>query len=547
MNKVGSVDYFDGSKRKLYFFVENEDIVEEEGFYKVETDSKIFYIFVTNLEERPLDSDIGARISREDFAYDIGERYILYAQASILLEYRKPSNTKVVGYKTIPRHGNPIFELEDIDFEADRLGLPHLDFAHVRSGSKKLATKVGFKKDSYITHWLLSGWTSSGKTNAAKVLLGVTIKGDENGSFAGGVIIDPHGEYYDDLKVLNSGAQTKVMHLTLDPDRGDKNEKVLSIPLALLTPGDLCEVRNFNPETQTPFMWRCRSFYWKLQKGEVTDNTQILTRSKNWIEMIINEDPEKLLSLLGSDYNDSAGRKVMDAVTRRLRSIIKDDDLVWGREYTPILKEIKEDVSRGLWYVIDVSSVSNNTAKLITSLIANELFRDYKGMCINNKAEWKKYKPAGILVEEAHNYLSPEETSKGNIIAKIAKEGRKFKVFTIIVEQDPSGIDERVLKQVHNKITLQLIPKDARALCDTTPYIGELEKKIPYYETGEGVFVSTGSFNFALPVKFPRMSEWVEANAVKCEECKKELIMDDSKLCAKCGKVQKGKDAEAFM
>jgi hypothetical protein len=284
-----------------------------------------------------------------------------------------------------------------------------------------------------------------------------------------------------------------------------------------------------------------------LHKGDVQDDTQILTRSKNWVEMIINEDPEKFLPKLGSDYGDSAGRKVMDAVKRRLKSIIKDDNLIWGREYTPILKEIKEDVSRGLWYVVDVSSVSNSTAKLMTSLIANELFKDYKGMCINNKDEWKKYKPAGLLIEEAHNYLSPEEASKGNIIAKIAKEGRKFKVFTIVVEQDPSGIDQRVLKQIHNKITLQLIPKDARALCDTTPYIGELEKKIPYYETGEGVFVSTGSFNFALPVKFPRISEWIEANAVKCEKCKKELVMDGSGLCAKCGKELKSKDAEAFM
>ncbi|MDP7282745.1 MAG: ATP-binding protein [Candidatus Undinarchaeales archaeon] len=546
MNKVGSVDFFDGNKRKMYFFVENENIVEEEGFYKVETDDKIFYIFVTNLEERPIDSDIGSRVNREDFAYDLGERYILYAQASVLLEYRKKNNTKVIGYKTIPRHGNSVYELEDIDFEKDRLGLPRLDFAHVRSGSQKLDTKVGFKKDSYITHWLLSGWTCSGKTNAAKVLLGVTIKGDENGSFAGGVIIDPHGEYYEGLKVLNSASQTKVVHLTINPDRSDKNAQSLSIPLALLTPNDLCEVRNFNPETQKPFMWRCRSYFWKVQKGEVSDDTQILSRSKNWVEMIINEDPDKFLPKLGSDYGDSAGRKVMDAVKRRLRSIIKDDDLIWGREYTPILKEIKEGVARGLWYVIDVSSISNNTAKLITSLIANELFKDYKGMCINNKAEWKKYKPAGILVEEAHNYLSSEEASKGNIIAKIAKEGRKFKVFTIVVEQDPSGIDERVLKQIHNKITLQLIPKDARALCDTTPYIGELEKKIPYYEPGEGVFVSTGSFNFALPVKFPMMKDWVASNAGKCVKCKKNPVVDAG-LCSECGKNQKAKDAEAFM
>jgi len=544
MKQVGKVDYFDGIKRKLYFFVEGNDLVEEEGFYKAVSDDKIFYIFVTNLSEVPLDSEIGARYSDEEFAYDIGERYLLYATANILMEHRKENKQNVVGYKTIPRHGNVIYELEDVDF--DILKLPRLDFAHVRSGSKKLATTAGFKKKSYITHWLLSGWTNSGKTNSAKVLLGVTIKGDENGSFAGGVVIDPHGEYYKDLKTLNSAGKPRVVHLTLNPDRTDPNARTLGMPLGMLSPYDLCEVKEFSQETQVPLMWVCRNYFRQIKRGELPDELNILKSSKNWIEMALNAPPE-LLSKLGSGYNDSASIKVLDAIKRRLKSIVAEDEGVWLREYTGVIDNIIKDVAKGTWYIFDVSSVSDQTTKLITSLVAYRLFRKYKEACIKSHDEWLKYKPAGLLVEEAHNYLSKEESGRGNIVAKIAKEGRKFKVFGIIVEQDPSGIDERVLKQVHNKITLQLIPKDARALCDTTPYIGELEKKIPFYETGEGVFVSTGSFNFALPVKFPKVEEWVENNTVKCKGCGETPVLNKDELCLKCGKKKKTEDAKAFM
>lgn len=544
MKQVGKVDYFDGNKRKLYFFVEGDDNVEEEGFYKVESPSKVFYIFVTSLSEQPLDSELGSRYSREGFAYDLDERFLLYAQASILLEYRKKGEQKIVGYKTIPRHGEGIYELEDSDF--DILKLPKLDFANVRSGSKQLATKVGFNQKAYITHWLLSGWTNSGKTNSAKILLGVTMKGTGDESFAGGIVIDPHGEYYNDLKVMNSDGDVRIIHLTLDPDNSDQQENVLGIPISMLTPYDFCEVIDFNPETQIPFMWRCRDFFRRIETGKTSDEINVLSRSKNWVDMIVNED-YKLLAQIGKDYDDSAGRKVMDAVKRRLMSVIKDDKNVWLPEYTPIIQEIVAGISRGIWYVIDVSSISNSTTKLITSLLAFKLFTTYKQMAITNKAEWKKFKPAGILVEEAHNYLSSEESSKGNIIAKIAKEGRKFNVFTIIVEQDPSGIDERVLKQVHNKITLQLIPIDASAIVRTTPYVAELEGKIPYYQTGEGVFVSTGSFNFALPVKFPHISEWLEQNSQSCKECSDGLSFGKKELCAKCSKKKLKADAKAFM
>ena len=517
--KVGKVDYFDGEKRKAFFFVEGP--VEEEGFYKIKSDGKAFYVFVTSLSELPMDTALRARYSAEDYSFDQEERYLLYATASVLMEYRVEGGKKIVGYKTIPRHNDVVETLEAEDF--DVLGLPKLDFAHVRSGSEKLDTTVGFNKKAYITHWLLCGWTNSGKTNAAKVLLNVTMKGDGE-PFAGGVVIDPHGEYYDDLKHFNQVGAPRVIKYTLGASRSDPFEKELEVSLHNVYPSYLTEVYSFKEDTQMNFLWQL----WSKKKGE-------------WVSYLENNSVEDIMKETGfSGYGADA---VIGAAKRKVAGLFRDDE-VWSKEPNSLISSILEGVTRGNWYVIDVSSVSSKTAKIITTMVAQSIFRKYKQACTKNKAEWKRYKPAGILVEEAHNYLSPEETGKGNIVARIAKEGRKFKVFSIIVEQDPGGIDSRILKQIHNKVVLQLIPKDARAICETTPYISELERKIPYYSIGEGVFVSTGSFNFALPVKFPTVEAWVKSNGNKCDVCGRPTM---GRLCASCQDAKEGRDARAFL
>jgi len=519
--RVGKVDYFDGEKRKVHFFVEG--LVEEEGFYKIRSDGRTFYIFVTSLSEVPMDSALRARYSEEDYSFDQEERYLLYATASVLMEHRTEGDRKIVGYKTIPRHNDSIETLEHEDF--DVLGLPKLDFAHVRSGSEKLDTTVGFNQKAYITHWLLCGWTNSGKTNAAKVLLNVTLKGDGE-PFAGGIIIDPHGEYYNDLKHFNQLGAPRVFHYTVGAGANDPHEKELEVSYYNIYPGYLTEVYDFREDTQLSFMNICRR-----QKGG------------KWIPYIMENEADEIRAGM-SGVGSIAGIDMIIGATRgRLNSIFRDDD-VWVKEPNGFLNSVMDGVARGNWYIIDVSAVGNKSAKIITSMLARSMFRKYKHACTKKKDEWKRYKPAGILVEEAHNYLSPEETGKGNIIAKIAKEGRKFKVFSIIVEQDPSGIDQRILKQIHNKVVLQLIPKDARAICETTPYVGELEKKIPHYSIGEGVFVSTGSFNFALPVKFPTVEAWVESNGRKCKSCGKPSVGEH---CAECRSSRQRGDASSFL
>jgi len=436
------------------------------------------------------------------------------------MEYREAGKRKIVGYKTIPRHGDAVETLEHSDF--DVLGLPKLDFAHVRSGSEKLDTTVGFNKEAYITHWLLCGWTNSGKTNAAKVLLNVTIKGDGE-PFAGGIVIDPHGEYYNDLKHFNQVGAPRVFHYTIGADPADPHEKELEVSYHNIYPNYLTEVYDFREDTQVSFMnMACHQ-----KRGE-------------WVPYIMENEADKIKAGMTGISSVAGIDLIIGATKGRLQSLFRDDD-VWTKAPNSFVNSVLEGITRGNWYVIDVSSVGNKSAKIITSMLAQSMFRKYKHACTKNKGEWRKYKPAGILVEEAHNYLSPEETGKGNVIAKIAKEGRKFSVFSIIVEQDPSGIDERILKQIHNKVILQLIPRDARAICETTPYIAELEKKIPYYSIGEGVFVSTGSFNFALPVKFPWVKDWIKANSRACRSCGKPT---QAERCTEC---QASSDAKAFL
>jgi hypothetical protein len=60
-----------------------------------------------------------------------------------------------------------------------------------------------------------------------------------------------------------------------------------------------------------------------------------------------------------------------------------------------------------------------------------------------------------IVIEEAHNFLSPE-VSHSTIFGEIARELRKFNVTLMIVDQIPSQIDSEVLSQLGTRVIFHL-------------------------------------------------------------------------------------------
>jgi hypothetical protein len=61
------------------------------------------------------------------------------------------------------------------------------------------------------------------------------------------------------------------------------------------------------------------------------------------------------------------------------------------------------------------------------------------------------------FIEEAQNYLSPEQVKTGSgIYERLAKEGRKFHIGLVFVTQQPSAIDESITSQTENIIAMHM-------------------------------------------------------------------------------------------
>lgn len=110
-------------------------------------------------------------------------------------------------------------------------------------------------------------------------------------------------------------------------------------------------------------------------------------------------------------------------------------------------------------------------------------------------------RPVLLVCEEAHRYVPNERNTRGSsvgdILSRIAKEGRKYGVSLGLITQRPSDLAEGVLSQCGTIIAMRLnnerdqafvkaaMPEGARGFVDTIPALRNRECII----SGEGVSI----------------------------------------------------------
>jgi hypothetical protein len=104
--------------------------------------------------------------------------------------------------------------------------------------------------------------------------------------------------------------------------------------------------------------------------------------------------------------------------------------------------------------VFDLSYLPSETVGAVVATISRIIFQ------VHFLAERRKNVPTLVVYEEAHNYISRH--GKGaygearQSVERIAKEGRKFGVGTIIVSQRPSELSETLLSQCNTYLCMRL-------------------------------------------------------------------------------------------
>ena len=377
-----------------------------------------------------------------------------------------------------------------------------LFIGNLRSGSKMLDMPIYLEGEKVLSHHiLLAGTTGRGKSNLiANILWGLVYQ-----DYCGILVLDPHDEYYGRNKIglKDHPSNDKVVYYT--PKAPPAGAKTLKINLQMIKPQHFDGVVDFSdPQKQALIL------YYKYYGSNWIKN--ILFERKiegvSFIEQTISVVKRRLLYLLDLEISGE------NIITKGIF------DLNAGVNTIP---DICRELETGKTVLIDTSSFSGAVEILIGSLIATELFNNYKYYKMDGSL---KDKPVvSVVLEEAPRVLGKEALEHGhNIFSTIAREGRKFKVGLTAITQLPSLIPRDILANMNTKIILgiEMKPERTAIIESASQDLSDDDRTIASLDIGEAL-ISSNFAKFAIPVKIPIFEE-----IVKKSEAKKEIKKDFS-------------------
>lgn len=379
-------------------------------------------------------------------------------------------------------------------------------------------------------HSALLGSTGSGKSTSVASLVRSIVTSDDGATLmpsARIVLFDIHGEYASALRDIASV-------FSVNPKIG---EEKLCIPYWCVSPDDLVEflcganegVKNkfidaileekrlfirenslpideekITPYTPLPF--RLNKIWYDLSHA---DNVNWSDREKTIPDYMDSGegDFEKLIAPrfnppgASSQAPHKGGPQVMKKQLELMRSRLLEGQysfFLHPDEWEPnAANKISLDLSDLIksWVgrekpitILDLSGMPSSRLDLLLGSVLDVLFES--AIWGRNLTVGMKEKPLLLVMEEAHRYLSNENNGLSKkMVRRIAKEGRKFGVGTMLVSQRPSEIDETILSQCGTLFALRINNSTDRGRVKSAMSDGlsGIVDSLPILRTGEAI------------------------------------------------------------
>jgi len=168
-------------------------------------------------------------------------------------------------------------------------------------------------------------------------------------------------------------------------------------------------------------------------------------------------------------------------------------------------ESVWQDLKSNKMVILDLASIPIRVSKSLSAHILHHLLSKATAMFGDpaKKKIFDKFE-ALIFIEEAQNYLGPEEVRNGSIYERMAKEGRKFHFGLCYITQQPSAIDQSITSQTENIVALHMGSyKDSQVLNQINDKFDALTCKFIKDEVRKGLayFYSKPYQPFVLPVQ----------------------------------------------
>ncbi len=415
----------------------------------------------------------------------------LIAEARVLGYLDK--NNKIQFPRSVALPGSPVFLASD--FLLQRF------FGHVKNNSIEIGTllyrpnvKVTLDPNGLRRHLAIIAQTGAGKSYLAGLLieklvkLGATI-----------LVFDPNSDYVllrrtSNLKGFSSIAEMVTIYRIPEiPTRFSEVEiggiEKFSIKFSELEDEQILEILGID-EKMTNIRNSIEHALQELKKEGRDFTPEDLYEKLSQFTGDINEE-EKPIPFENYEIETAKRHqkrtKINEDLVNGARKALKyvrwiKDYPIWGFEDIKLEKILKPSHIT----VVDLAGLEKNLMDLIVSHLLNEIW-------MKAKSEGLRY-PLFIVLEEAHNFVPNDRESRGKsakLINTIASEGRKFKIFLIVITQRPYKISSNTLSQCGSQIIMKLTnPNDQNAVKEASEALSEsLFRDLPGLNIGEAIIV----------------------------------------------------------
>lgn len=393
-------------------------------------------------------------------------------------------------------------------------------------------------------HSAILGSTGSGKsTSVASLLRAIVTSHTQNILMPSAriVLFDLHGEY---SSALNDIADV----FSINAENGTKN---LYIPYWCVAPESLIEfLCGSQSDLKNKFMdfiveekilFAKNNTELKININKITPYTPIpFNLNKIWYDLYYFDAVNwKEKEMLTPAFTDDGEGSAVDLVPPRFRPpstvidslVKKGGDNRWKKSLDNMRSKLLDNqysffLNPGDWSPNTEYKVEKDLPKLIQSWLGNEkpiTILDLSGMpserldlllgsmldILFESAIWSKNLDVGmknnpllLVMEEAHRYLSTENFGLSkSMVRRIAKEGRKFGVGSMLISQRPSEIDETILSQCGTLFALRISNATDRARVKSamSDSLSGIVDSLPILRTGEAIVTGEAA---KLPMRF---------------------------------------------
>jgi DNA helicase HerA-like ATPase len=397
-------------------------------------------------------------------------------------EFRKP--------KSLPTQFSRVVSPSLDDFRFLELRMGDLRVGKLRSGETEVGLEVGIPGDSLASHVGIFATTGMGKSNLLRVLASAVMS---RGGRYGMVLFDPHGEHLPLLSRHPWAAESLSVYSA--SQRPGAN--ALRVSLAELSLDDL----------RTAYEWS------RPQEEAIYELERHFRKvGLSWLEDLAGIDD--LQGFREVELSSRIALSTLQVIHRRARRLVSLEAIATDPQIS-VGKAILDDLQRGKVVLIHLAGMDSTEEVLVASYLARKVF-DTWGEAYRSDPEAHARMPVvALALEEAQRVLSGAATRNRdtNVFARIAREGRKFKVGIVAVTQQPRLLDDELLSQLNTFFVLGVADEKDRSIIRASAKsdMSSLGAEIQTLMPGEALLANL-SAPFVVPCRIYRYEEAVSAS-----------------------------------